>query len=66
MMKYKVISEMSDKVVAFTTSHLINAQAYLWYMIDGKEAYIADKLEVNMLYRGSLDNETVYITEGEE
>ena len=64
-MKYKVISEQDDKVVMFTTNHLCNAQAYLWGMMDGKQAYIADKLVVNMFYRGSLDNEIVYITEEE-
>ena len=62
-MKYKVISAQDDKVVMFNTNHLCNAQAYLWGMIDGKQAYIADMLEVNRFYRGSLDNETVYITE---
>lgn len=64
-MQYKVISEQGDKVVMFTTNHLCNAQAYLWGMIDGKQAYICDMLAVNRFYRGTLDNETVYITEEE-
>ena len=64
-MRYKVISEQGNKVVMFSTSHLCNAQAYLWGMIDGKQAYIANMLAVNIFYRGTLDNETVYITDGE-
>lgn len=64
-MRYKVISEQGGKVVMFSTNHLCNAQAYLWGMIDGKQAYIADMLAVGRFYRGSLDNETVYITDGE-
>ena len=64
-MRYKVISEQGDKVITFTTNHLCNAQAYLWGLLDSKQAYICNMLAVDVFYRGALEDETVYITEEE-